>query len=862
MPTVPPGSKPHLLVEGTASVDDYTYPKGVRGPTNGPPSRERTSHGLKLKQELAAVQAELEQIALRRREIGISGDRGVYVEFTLQNESKAQVEQALKRLDRRHQGKANLHIELMATRPSPQPTEGAETPEALSDSPLVSATVFVPDGRLKEFQKLVEGYLDPSKDTTKGPKNQALVSSTDSIRRAVMRSFWTDTEAFPAENEPIWWEVWLRAGNSEEDRQRLLADFVQFAGSSGARVGQGHLVFTDRTVVLASATAEQLAASVELLDCVAELRKAKELASFFLDDMGTAQRREWADDFLARLRLPPDDAPVVCVLDCGITAAHPLLRPGIAADGVHSIHPEWGAGDSNDPLDRRGHGTEMAGLALYGDLVEALAAAHPEALEHRLESVKILPPIGYPEHDPELYGWVTKQGAHEPEVVAPHRPRVFALAVTATDFRDRGAPSSWSGELDNMAFGQGDGQRRLFVVSAGNIRDRRQWPTSPDCNDSEGVHDPAQAWNVLTVGAFTEKSTIPAEKYPGWPAPIAAPGGLAPMSATSVTSASKWPIKPDVVLEGGNAGVDPFSGEGDPIDELSLLTTHWQRLLGPTGDTSAACAQGARLAAILMARYPHFWPETIRALIVHSAAWTDEMRRSVQAERTVFKQHNLLLRRYGWGVPSLQKASWSANNLLTLVVQGELQPFAQPRGGNVPTQHMHLHELPWPAEALAGLPLDTDVTMRVTLSYFVEPNPGRRGDIQRHRYTSHGLAFSLIRPDEHVDEFKARVNKQAQHEGTDFDFGQAAWTLGERLRNKGSIRSDWWVGSGQALAACRYLAVVPQAGWWKERPHTERWREQVRYSLVVSIETEATEVDLYTPVATQIGVPVAVEVGT
>ena len=42
----------------------------------------------------------------------------------------------------------------------------------------------------------------------------------------------------------------------------------------------------------------------------------------------------------------------------------------------------------------------------------------------------------------------------------------------------------------------------------------------------------------------------------------------------------------------------------------------------------------------------------------------------------------------------------------------------------------------------------------------------------------------------------------------------------------------------------------------KERPHLERWNRRARYSLVVTIETPQVDVDLYTPIATQIGVPV------
>ncbi len=51
----------------------------------------------------------------------------------------------------------------------------------------------------------------------------------------------------------------------------------------------------------------------------------------------------------------------------------------------------------------------MAGLCLWGDLTEQFAASSPVAVEHCLESVKILPPPDAGQNDPELYGNVTQE---------------------------------------------------------------------------------------------------------------------------------------------------------------------------------------------------------------------------------------------------------------------------------------------------------------------------------------------------------------------------------------------------------------------------------------------------------------------
>src|SRR5207248_1142279 len=85
-----------------------------------------------------------------------------------------------------------------------------------------------------------------------------------------------------------------------------------------------------------------------------------------------------------------------------------------------------------------------------------------------------------------------------------------------------------------------------------------------------------------------------------------------------------------VVLEGGNAAMEASGGNFDTPEVCQLLTTKAplkdQRLLTVTGATSAATAQAGHLAASILAGYPSMWPETVRALIVHSAEWTAAMR--------------------------------------------------------------------------------------------------------------------------------------------------------------------------------------------------------------------------------------------
>ena len=98
-----------------------------------------------------------------------------------------------------------------------------------------------------------------------------------------------------------------------------------------------------------------------------------------------------------------------------------------------------------------------------------------------------------------------------------------------------------------------------------------------------------------------------------------------------------------------------------------------------------------------------------------------------------------LIRRCGFGVPDVDRALWSVANSLTMVVQETLHPFRK-SSRQLVLRDMQLHDLPWPFEILEDLG-DTLVEMRVTLSYFIEPNPSHRGVRSRYRYESHGVTI-------------------------------------------------------------------------------------------------------------------------
>ena len=826
--------KRHFLLQNNALTEPFRSPPR-RGGGAGVPDRDRGVHGASLLRQIRQLAPEVAAAISEQQQAGLETGFGLQIEF----QSFPDIELAFESLARERSG-----IELRNVRHHDERTY---------------ATVFVPEGKLDFFERLLAAYLDESKDTKTGPKNRTLLNAIAEIRAATLEALWTDDpEALPrSDKESLWWEVWLPVKGGRED---VVQQFRQVAEGLDFRVAPGELQFPERTVLLVHGSAGQMKSSVMVLNSIAELRRAKETAEFF-DSLPPDEQPVWLDELLDRLTvpLPTGNVPHVCLLDTGVNHGHPLLAIAIDDADRHSVEPGWGLDDHD------GHGTEMAGLALVGNLTMALASTSPVSPAYRLESVKLIPQDGANGADPQHHGYLTIEAVSRPEITAPRRQRVFSMAVTAKDNRDRGRPSAWSATIDRLAAdaeGQG-ASPRLFILSAGNVKDPNAWLEYPHSNATDAIHDPAQAWNALTIGAATELIHI-TEPDTDHYQPIAPEGGLSPFSTTSQTWLPHWPLKPDLVFEGGNAAKDAFGAVWMP--SLSLLTANYrpsERLFTTTNATSAASALAARMAAQLMAEYPALWPETIRGLMVHSAQWTSAMRQTfLPSNGQVTKaQVASLVRHCGFGMPDLDRALWSVKNSLTMLCESYLHPFTRELGNEPKLRDMNLHRLPWPLSELEALG-ETAVEMRVTLSYFIEPNPSARGVTSRYRYESHGLRFDVKRPLESEEDFRARINAAARDEEEQTRTGgdDPGWIVGKQGRHKGSLHSDIWRGSAADLASRGLIGIYPALGWWKTRPVLERYNQSVRYALIISISAPETDIDLYTAVATQIGLPVVVEV--
>jgi hypothetical protein len=150
------------------------------------------------------------------------------------------------------------------------------------------------------------------------------------------------------------------------------------------------------------------------------------------------------------------------------------------------------------------------------------------------------------------------------------------------------------------------------------------------------------------------------------------------------------------------------------------------------------------------------------------------------------------------------------------VAQDVIHPFDDGK-----MREIHFHALPWPTDILTELGA-AQVRLRVTLSYFIEPNPGSRGWRSRYSYASHGLRFDIRRATESDVAFQKRINQKALSEGErrPASTGETGeWFFGaDHQRAPGSLHSDIWTGNAADLAQRGVLAVFPVTGCGRKSP--------------------------------------------
>ena len=182
------------------------------------------------------------------------------------------------------------------------------------------ATIFIPKGKENVLLNKIKNYCDESKDVNGKIKNRSLVESIESIKEAVIESFWIGNKEKIPTIEREWCEFWLRSDLDED-----IEYFRNVCIEEKIQIKKELLKFPERSVVLVFVNRENIEFLIDKTNLVAEIRKAVKIDNFFYT-INNYDQVEWAEDLRDRCTINNDSNVCISILDYGVNNKHLLLK--------------------------------------------------------------------------------------------------------------------------------------------------------------------------------------------------------------------------------------------------------------------------------------------------------------------------------------------------------------------------------------------------------------------------------------------------------------------------------------------------------------------------------------------------------
>lgn len=533
----------------------------------------------------------------------------------------------------------------------------------------------------------------------------------------------------------------------------------------------------------------------------------------------------------------PENAPVVCVIDSGVSAGNPFLAPVTRNELLKSYLRQ----NSGNPSDEFGHGSAVASLVAYYALnLEEGANNTPRVM---VASAKILNSQNQLE-DERLFSSLLEEVVRD---FSDLGVRIFCLAVC--DSRQVWSNSSrrfiprqsWVARKIDQLSRQYD---VLFITCTGNldqstiqsyINDDIPYPQYLTAETAK-ILDPGQASLALTVGSIARTTLIVTSPATA----IALENQPSPFTRSG--PGIRKEIKPELVEYGGNLAIDGSINRVVPNPGLQVVTASHQ--LTPAAclrqGTSFSAPRVAHKAAqifqdLLSIGISNPSASLLRAFLVNSSGRVDPLNRLRQVAEAMPDDdrqalHNIL----GYGIPDQVRATYCDEHSSICVYDGEINP-----------DEVLFFDIPIPAELV-----DSRGRKIMTVTVVHAPEVQKWG---LERYHGIDLKWRMFRGNIDRDEVVSAMSR----EGLQSDEGaqeserddvaaelpsEVRFELGVMRRSRGTVQHDRheWQHHQPEFSDNHYtLAIAAYKRW-------QRNTKPSQMAVVIRLEEQGQSVPIYT----------------
>lgn len=546
---------------------------------------------------------------------------------------------------------------------------------------------------------------------------------------------------------------------------------------------------------------------------------------------------------LGDISSPPADAPIVCVIDSGLSSGNPFLKPVTRDDLVRSYLKD----DPDNPSDEHGHGSAVSSLAAYHVL--SLGSGTPNNAKVWVASARILNKNNSLE-EKRLFSRVLEDVVKD---FVPLGVRVFCLAVGDSTKRWNASTKavlprkSWVARKIDQLSRQYD---IVFVTCTGNIdiaeiqdftKRSHKYP-SYFRNEQTRLLDPGQAALALTVG-----SIAPGTKTLTRPAlPMA--DRFQPSPFTRCGPGIRKDVKPELVEYGGNLAFDSQRGFVVPNDGLNVVTASSKLTpaIAHSIGTSLAAPRVAHKLALVLQDLQALGIEKpsaslLRAFLVNSARYLGaEKELKIIRDEFAKEGDDQFLSLVGYGFPDHTLATSCDDYSAIVYFDGTINP-----------NEVAFFNVPVPAELVDS----KKENKRLTVTIAHAPEVQAWG---LERYFAVDLKWRMFRGNIDRDAVVAAMSKAVAEsdeelpESDDDSDGELPSELAFRLkinrRSRGTVQHDWceWLQHKAEYSDGQYtLAVVAYKRWIRDV-------KPMPLAVVIRLEDLGRTVPIYSHVQTAV----------